>query len=491
MQQGRGNIFTTIDWWTIIMYCALAIMGWMAVCGASYSYIETSFIEFFDQSQRTGKQALWMGVSVIVGLVLLCIPKHTYRNISGIAYIATLLLGIATIFIAKDIKGSHSWISIGSFSIQPAEFMKSATALALAAFIGRREFNIKDNRDFLRCVAIILLPMIIIVGQKETGSALVYLALFLVLYREGMTGIFLLMGASAVVYFVVGIKYGKTMFEELPVAVGPYAVTVLIQIFSILMIKFWCKHDKTFLVLLATNLAGTLLSYWVAIYIIEFNIMTVQYLLLAFNTIYMLLRIRLNKESKNLWVAIYIVGALVFYNSCNYVMYNVLKPHQQVRIEVLLGLTEDLSGAGYNVHQSKIAIGSGGITGKGFLKGTQTKLKYVPEQDTDFIFCTIGEEQGFTGSLFVMTVFIAFVLRLIYLAERQNDRFGRVFGYSLAAIYFFHFAINIGMVIGIMPVIGIPLPFFSYGGSSFLGFSILLFTFLRIDADREQKTLRA
>lgn len=306
-----------------------------------------------------------------------------------------------------------------------------------------------------------------------------------------MTGIFLLMGASAVVYFVVGIKYGKTMFEELPVAVGPYAVTVLIQIFSIAMIKFWCKYGKTFLVLLATNLTGTLLSYWISIYIIEFNILTVQYLQLAFNTVYILLQIRLNKESKNLWVAIYIIGAMVFYNSCNYVMYNVLKPHQQVRIEVLLGLTEDLSGAGYNVHQSKIAIGSGGVTGKGFLKGTQTKLKYVPEQDTDFIFCTIGEEQGFTGSLFVMTVFIAFVLRLIYLAERQNDRFGRVFGYSLAAIYFFHFAINIGMVIGIMPVIGIPLPFFSYGGSSFLGFSILLFTFLRIDADREQKALRA
>lgn len=491
MQQGRGNIFTTVDWWTIIMYCGLAIMGWMAVCGASYSYIETSFIEFFDQSERTGKQALWMGVSVIVGVILLCIPKHTYRNVSGIAYITTMLLGIVTIFIAKDIKGSHSWISIGAFSIQPAEFMKSATALALAAFIGRREFNIKNNKDFLQCVAIILLPMLIIVGQKETGSALVYLALFLVLYREGMTGIFLLMGASAVVYFVVGIKYGKTMFEELPVAVGPYAVTVLIQIFSIAMIKFWCKYGKTFLVLLATNLTGTLLSYWISIYIIEFNILTVQYLQLAFNTVYILLQIRLNKESKNLWVAIYIIGAMVFYNSCNYVMYNVLKPHQQVRIEVLLGLTEDLSGAGYNVHQSKIAIGSGGVTGKGFLKGTQTKLKYVPEQDTDFIFCTIGEEQGFTGSLFVMTVFIAFVLRLIYLAERQNDRFGRVFGYSLAAIYFFHFAINIGMVIGIMPVIGIPLPFFSYGGSSFLGFSILLFTFLRIDADREQKALRA
>ena len=220
VQQRGNNIFTSIDWWTIIMYAALAVMGWLAICGASHSYIETGFLDFFDQSERTGKQALWMGISVVTGIILLCIPKHTYRNISGVAYLATMVLGIITIFIAKDIKGSQSWIAIGEFRIQPAEFMKSATALALAAYIGRREFNIKHNSDFLRCLLIIFIPMIIIVGQKETGSALVYLALFLVLYREGMTGIFLLMGISAVVYFVVGIKYGKEMFEALPVAIG-------------------------------------------------------------------------------------------------------------------------------------------------------------------------------------------------------------------------------------------------------------------------------
>ena len=215
--------------------------------------------------------------------------------------------------------------------------------------------------------------------------------------------------------------------------------------------------------------------------------MIVQYLLLAFNIIYLLIRARLGRETKNILVALYIVGAVAFYHSCSYVMYNVLKPHQQVRIEVLLGLKEDLNGAGYNVHQSMIAIGSGGLNGKGFLNGTQTKLDYVPEQDTDFIFCTIGEEQGFIGATFVLTVFIIFILRLMALAERQSDRAGRVFGYSLASIFFFHFAINIGMVLGITPVIGIPLPFFSYGGSSFLGFSILLAIFLRMDADRERK----
>lgn len=490
MEQRSGNIFTRIDWWTVALYIGLGVMGWLAICGASHSYIETSFLEFLDQSERTGKQALWMGISMIVGILLMCVPKHTYRNISGIAYLSTLLLGILTIFIAKDIKGSHSWISIGTFSIQPAEFMKAATAMALAAFIGRREFDMKNNKDFLKCIAIILIPMIIIVGQKETGSALVYFALFLALYREGMTGIYLLMGATAIVYFVVGIKYSNEPFSELPVNIGPYAVTVLIQTFSTAMAWFWCKSRKTTLVLLIVNASGTLLSYFVAVYLIEFDIMITQYILLAFNIIYLLLMARLKKEKKNIWIAVYIVGALAFFNSCNYVMQNVLKPHQKVRIEVLLGLKEDISGAGYNVYQSKIAIGSGGMFGKGFLNGTQTKLKYVPEQDTDFIFCTIGEEQGFAGSFFVMVIFVAFILRLISLAERQNDRFGRVYGYAIASIFLFHFTINIGMVLGIMPVIGIPLPFFSYGGSSFLGFSILLFTFLRIDADREQKTQR-
>ena len=217
------------------------------------------------------------------------------------------------------------------------------------------------------------------------------------------------------------------------------------------------------------------------------NKIHVQYLLLLFDIIYLLVRARIDKQKMLVWTTLFIVVSTMFFHSCNYVFNNVMKPHQKVRIEVLLGLKEDLAGAGYNVHQSKIAIGSGGFFGKGFLNGTQTKLKYVPEQDTDFIFCTIGEEQGFVGSTFVLVVFIIFVLRLLMLAERQNDTFGRVYGYSLVSIFFFHFFINIGMVLGITPVIGIPLPFFSYGGSSFLGFSILLFSFLRIDADRDRR----
>jgi rod shape determining protein RodA len=300
-----------------------------------------------------------------------------------------------------------------------------------------------------------------------------------------MTGIFLLTAVSAIIYFVVGIKYGGEMMSKLPVNIGQYATSVIIQIISIATVKSWCKSNKTFLVLFITNLTVTLCSYWVAVYLVEFNVMITQYMLLAFNVVYLLIQIRLRKEKKNLWIALYILGAIAFNYSCNYVMQNVLKPHQKIRIEVLLGLKEDLNGAGYNVHQSKIAIGSGGVWGKGFLNGTQTKLNYVPEQDTDFIFCTIGEEQGFSGSVFVLTMFVIFILRIMHLAERQNDRFGRAYGYAIASIFFLHFTINIGMVLGLVPVIGIPLPLFSYGGSSFLGFTILLSIFLRIDADRE------
>lgn len=489
MDRKNANVLQRLDWWTIALYAALAIMGWLAICGSTHSYIDTSFAEFFSLDERSGKQALWVGVSLFAGAVMLCIPKLTYRNISILLYIATMLIGILTIFIAEDVKGSRSWISAGSFKIQPAEFMKFATALMLATFVGRRDFKISNNSDFFKAVGIILLPMSIIIAQKETGSALVYLALFLVLYREGMTGIFLLTAVSAIIYFVVGVKYDGEMMSRLPISIGQYATSVIIQIISIAVVKFWCKNNKTFVVLFVTNTIVSLCSYWIAVYLIEFNIMITQYLLLVFNVIYLLMQMRLRKEKRNLWVALYIIGAIAFNYSCNYVMHNVLKPHQKVRIEVLLGLKEELSGAGYNVHQSKIAIGSGGVLGKGFLNGTQTKLKYVPEQDTDFIFCTIGEEQGFMGSVFVLTMFVIFILRIISLAERQDDRFGRAYGYAIASIFFLHFTINIGMVLGLVPVIGIPLPFFSYGGSSFLGFTILLFIFLRIDADRETKKL--
>ncbi|MBR2606397.1 MAG: rod shape-determining protein RodA [Bacteroidaceae bacterium] len=487
MEREKDNILRSLDWTTIVLYLMLGTMGWLAICGASYSYIETNIWEFFALSERTGKQAMWIGISIIAGMVLMFIDKRSYEFSSRFVYAALILLGILTIFISKDIKGSRSWITIGSFGIQPAEFMKFGTTLALASIMNKYGFSLNNRSDFLKCLAITMLPLIIIICQKETGSALVYLSFFIVLYREGMTGMVLLTAISAVVYFVVGIGYENVFFDELPVSVGHYAVIALIQIFAIGMTAFWCKEIKTALVLLGINVTVSLITYWIAIYLFSFNILYVQYLLLLFDIIYLLVRARIDKQKMLVWTTLFIVVSTMFFHSCNYVFNNVMKPHQKVRIEVLLGLKEDLAGAGYNVHQSKIAIGSGGFFGKGFLNGTQTKLKYVPEQDTDFIFCTIGEEQGFVGSTFVLVVFIIFVLRLLMLAERQNDTFGRVYGYSLVSIFFFHFFINIGMVLGITPVIGIPLPFFSYGGSSFLGFSILLFSFLRIDADRDRR----
>ena len=487
MEKGKDNILRSLDWTTVVLYLMLGTMGWLAICGASYSYIETSVLEFFALSERTGKQAMWIGVSIIVGIVLMFIDKRSYEFSSRFIYVGLILLGILTIFISRDIKGSRSWITIGSFGIQPAEFMKFGTTLALATIMNKYGFSISRRSDFLKCLAIILLPLLVIICQKETGSALVYLSFFIVLYREGMTGMVLFTAISAVVYFVVGIGYENVFFEELPVSVGHYAVTVLIQLFAIGMTAFWCKEKKAAITLLAVNTVVSLIAYWIAVYLFSFNILYVQYFLLLTNIVYLLIRARIDKQKMHVWTTLFIIVSTLFFHSCDYVFNNVMKPHQKVRIEVLLGLKEDLAGAGYNVHQSKIAIGSGGFFGKGFLNGTQTKLKYVPEQDTDFIFCTIGEEQGFAGSTFVLVVFIIFVLRLLRLAERQNDTFGRVYGYSLVSIFFFHFFINIGMVLGITPVIGIPLPFFSYGGSSFLGFSILLFSFLRIDADRDRR----
>ena len=489
MENQRDSILQSLDWMTIALYAALAIMGWMAICGAGYSYIETDIWAFFDLGERTGKQAMWMGVSVIVGIVLMFIDKPGYEFSARFIYAALLLLGILTIFISKDIKGSRSWITIGSFGVQPAEFMKFGTTLALASLMNKYGFSIHRRNDFLKCLAVILLPLVVIICQNETGSALVYLSFFIVLYREGMTGIVLLAAISAIVYFVVGIGYERVMFSELEqaVAVGPYAVTVIIQLFTTGMVAFWCREKRCALIMLVVNTSVSLLSYWTAVYLFSFNILYVQYFMLLLNVVYLLVRARLGRQTLLVWTALFIVVSTLFFHSCDYVFNNVMKPHQKVRIEVLLGLKEDLAGAGYNVHQSKIAIGSGGLMGKGFLNGTQTKLKYVPEQDTDFIFCTIGEEQGFMGSAFVLVVFVLFVLRLLVLAERQHDTFGRVYGYSLVSIFFFHFFINIGMVLGITPVIGIPLPFFSYGGSSFLGFSILLFSFLRVDAERDRR----
>jgi len=323
-----------------------------------------------------------------------------------------------------------------------------------------------------------------IVGQRETGSALVYLSFFLMLYREGMPGSILFTGVAMVVYFVVGIKYEQVFLLQTPTSIGKFVVLLLVQIFTASMVYVYCKEKERAIRLGAISIVVTVIALLFSVYVIPFDVVWVQLLICAGLVGYLVYEGLSTQIIHYLLIALFSVGSIAFFYSADYVLNDIMEPHQRVRVNVLLGLDEDLAGAGYNVHQSEIAIGSGGLRGKGFLNGTQTKLRFVPEQDTDFIFCTVGEEEGFLGSAGVLLLFLALILRLIHLAERQPFKFGRVYGYCVLSVFLFHVFINVGMVLGLTPVIGIPLPFFSYGGSSLWGFTILLFIFLRIDAGR-------
>ncbi|MCQ2342807.1 MAG: rod shape-determining protein RodA [Paludibacteraceae bacterium] len=376
----RNNIWSGVDWITIGLFLALALFGWMNIYGAGYSFEQTSIFSF---DNRAGKQFVWLMTAMVVGFCILLIDEKTYDVLGYWFYGATILLLIATPFLAHDIKGSLSWITFGPVSLQPAEFAKCFTAIAIAKYMGRYGYRVETWKDLVVPCVMVLIPMaIIMIMQKETGSALVFGAFLLPLYRQGMTGKIMGSGVIVAIVFVVVMKCG------------------------------WIP-DK--------------------------------------------------------WLD------------------KVFEPHQKTRIEVLLGIKEDPTGAGYNVNQSLIAVGSGGFWGKGYLKGTQTKMKFVPEQDTDFIFCTVGEEWGFVGSTLVLLIYLAFILRLIMIAERQRDTFSQVYAYSVASIFLVHLIINVGMVLGLLPVIGIPLPMFSYGGSSLWGFTLLLFILLRLDASRVNK----
>ena len=471
----------SLDWWTIAIYVALLVFGWMSVCGASYSFNDPDILSL---STRSGMQVVWIGTSICLGFVLLMLDDRYYDTFAYVLYAALLLLLFVTIFNPHEIKGSRSWLVMGPLRIQPAEFAKFATALAISKFMSTYGFNIHRMGDFALSCAIVLLPMGLIIMQKETGSALVYLAFFLMFYREGMPGSILFTGGAMVVYFVVGIRYEQEMLWDTPTSEGKFVVLLLIQLFSAALVRIYCADKAKALNILGFVLGVTIVFLLFSEYVIPFDIVWVQLLVCAALIGYYLYQALSTRVSNYLYVALFTLGSIFFFYSASIVLNEVLGEHQRTRINVLLGLEDDLAGAGYNVHQSEIAIGSGGLGGKGFLNGTQTKLKFVPEQDTDFIFCTVGEEEGFLGSAGVLLLFLALILRLIKLAERQPFKFGRVYGYCVLSIFLFHVFINVGMVLGLTPVIGIPLPFFSYGGSSLWGFTILLFIFLRIDASR-------
>ena len=477
--------FRQIDWITIGLFLALIILGWFSVWGASYEFGEP-LGDFFSFSSRAGKQLIWIGCALVIGFVITMLDDKLFDTFAYVLYAAFMLLLLVTPFLATDIKGSYSWIKLGSLSIQPAEFAKGATALALSKFMGHYGYNISNTRTFAITLGIILLPMALIIMQKETGSALIYTAFFLVLYREGMNGSFLFAGFAAVIYFVIGLKFQDTLVDGTYTSVSEFAVLLLIWIFTTVIALLYSDNRHQDYKAVAYGAGAILLSYLFSRYVIPFETGYALLAVIAGEVVYMIIKALTLKRLRYAYVALFAVVSTIFFFSTDYVMNDVLEPHQQQRVRVLLGMEQDLNGAGYNVNQSKIAIGSGGLTGKGFLNGTQTKLKYVPEQDTDFIFCTVGEEKGFIGCAVVLVLYLTLILRLIYLSERQSFAFGRIFGYSVLCILLFHVFINIGMVIGLTPVIGIPLPFFSYGGSSLWGFTILLFVFLRIDAARKK-----
>lgn len=412
----RESRVSSIDWLSLSLYLILMLLGWVMIYSAVYDENHSSI---FDMSQRYGKQLLWIILSLFLGAVILMIDAKFFNVFAYPIYTFVMLMLVGVLLFGSTIAGSKSWFQIGGFAIQPAEFAKFATALALASYLGKLNRDLSLWKTRLTAFAIIGLPAVLILAQYDTGSALVFTVFILVLYREGMSGALMVIGGIAAFLFVLTLYFGQW-----------YVIGGLAVLFGI-----------------------------------------------------SLLMIRRNRSNITKMLAILVVG-VAFVFSVDYAFEKILEPHQRTRINVLLGLEKDLMGAGYNVNQSKIAIGSGGFSGKGFLQGTQTKYNFVPEQSTDFIFCTVGEEWGFMGTTAVILLYLLLLSRLIILAERQRSAFSRIYGYGIASVLFFHFAINIGMTIGLVPVIGIPLPFISYGGSSLWAFSIMFFVFLKQDANR-------
>ncbi len=415
----------TLDWRLIAVYVLIVLFGWINIYAAVRSGEPVSIL---DLSLNSGKQALWiLGAFVIAVVLVFAINPYVWESVSRPAYGVVLALLILVIFLSSNVKGSHSWFELGPVKFQPAELSKITTSLLLASFMGRPGFKIGVARDVLMALAIVLVPMAIIVAESETGSALVYVGFLLVLYREGLSGWYLALMGLAVLLFVVTLK----------------------------------THWWVSLLLAVACVAGYLVYYLRRVTTLRNRRKVIRNALVAF------------------------AGSTLLILATDFFFNSVLKDYQRQRIEVLLGIKEDIRGVGYNVHQSLIAIGSGGLFGKGYLQGTQTTFGFVPEQSTDFIFCTVGEEWGFVGCVFVLALYGLLIFWLVQDAERSRTAFTRIYGYCVAACFFMHLVINLGMTLGLMPVIGIPLPLFSYGGSSLWAFTVLLFIFIALD--RQEK----
>ncbi len=473
MVSRRNNVFANLDWLVVILYLVLISVGVMNIFSAEYN--ETTK-NFFDFSLRSGKQMIWIGAALILALLLLIIDSRFYLYFATPLYVIIILALIAVLVVGVEINGAKSWFVIGPVRIQPSEFAKVVTGLMLAKYLSEPNIRLQNIKHLITASAIIFMPALIILLQPDTGSTLVYFSLIIVLYREGLPGILVAIGIALTVLFIFTLLFDKL-------------IIVASLIFLAFLIYFFLeKKKKNLLIGLGIFLVSGILFWGVNKLFLDnkINIYLSLLLVISFSGLIYIIFSFAKKIKYIVLILAILAGAIGFTYSVNYFFYNILEDHQQKRINVVLGIESDPLGSGYNVNQSKIAIGSGGFSGKGYLRGTQTKFNFVPEQSTDFIFCTVGEEWGFLGTTIVILLFVFLLLRLLMLAERQRTPFSRIYGYSVFSIFIFHFTINVGMTIGLVPVIGIPLPFISYGGSSLWAFTILLFIFIRLDASRSE-----
>ena len=476
-----GNLLRSIDWFTMVLYLILIVWGAVSIYAATYDFDKASM---FSLDEFSGKQFMWAGLSFVLGLVLLLIDRRIYEAYAYPIYGFMILLLIITIFIAPDIKGSRSWLVFGPVSLQPAEFTKFATALALAKLFSTYGYSLKGWRNIAIAAGIIVLPILCILLERETGSALVYTSLVFVLYREGLSGFVLFAALCAVVYFVVVLKFAATVVMGIPL--GLFIAFIMVMAVIVGMLLLYCRSLVLGGRVLLGYVGSALLVWGLSALGVHINGYVYFFTVIGLSLVYLLYGM-LHDDLRKVAVTIgWAAASLVFMFLVNFAFNNILEPHQQMRIKVTLGIEDDLRGAGYNVNQSKIAIGSGGLFGKGYLQGTQTTFGFVPEQSTDFIFCTVGEEWGFVGCLVVILLYVFLIVRLIMDAERCRGHFARAYGYCVAACVFMHLFINVGMTIGLMPVIGIPLPLLSYGGSSLWAFTILIFIFLALYRDEKK-----
>ncbi len=472
MSSRRINIWVNIDWPIIGIYLLLVFLGWVNIYSVEYNEEATGI---FDLSHRYGKQLMWIILALVLAFIFVIIDTNFYMYFAYPLYIFMMLLLIAVLFLGREIHGAKSWFAIGAFQMQPSEFAKFITGFALARFLSSANINLRNFRHILLSFTILAIPAILILLQPDTGSSLVYASLVIVLFREGLPGIYVIIGLTMTVLFILILIFSKL-----------YVILGLIFLAFLFYFLVQPKKKYFFIGLAIFVVTGGVFKILIELFSLNLSNSLIIFLSLGVSGIAYSILSYIHKLKYVLAIFLFVAGAMTFTYSVDYVFHNLLGEHQQKRINVVLGVESDPLGSGYNVNQSKIAIGSGGFWGKGFLRGTQTKFNFVPEQSTDFIFCTIGEEWGFVGALVLISLFMLLLFRILYIAERQRTKFNRIYGYSVFSILFFHFVINIGMTIGLVPVIGIPLPFISYGGSSLWAFTILIFIFLKMDASRTE-----